>query len=206
MKKTICALLIVVLTLSVFAGCASKAPADTTAASDMTAAVDTTAAPDTAEAADTTEAVGTTEAIETTEAAGPLTEGTLVISDLISVEFKDGWYSEEGLDTTWNSIELVNDSVEGFLANVGIKVGNVYGDGDAAYWADAINGNYGGGGTVTTEEINGVTYYHLSGVVDDDTQNMFFTDLDDSHYLEVSVMFMPVDQGMPVFDLITFLN
>lgn len=196
MKKTLCVLLIAVLVLSVaLTGCTGTVITDTTAAA-------------TNEAADTTaEAIDTTAAPETTEAAGPITEGTLEISDLISVEFKDGWYTEEGLDTTWNSVELVNDSVEGFLASVEISVGTIYTEGNGAeYWANATNGNYGGTGTVSTEEINGVTYYHLSNVVDDDTQNMFWTDLDDGHYLEVAIMFMPVDQGMPVFDLITFMN
>lgn len=202
MKKTICVMLAAILALAVvLTGCTSI-PVKTNDTADTTAAaVETTEA-----AAETGEEIYVETIEDTTEAAGPLTEGSVVISDLISVELKDGWYSEEGLDTTWNSLKVENESIDAFLANVEFTVGNIYSGNGAEYWADAINKNYGGNGTVTTEEINGVTYYHLSGVVDDDTQNIFFTDLDDSHYLEVAIMFMPVDQGMPAFDLLTFLN
>lgn len=200
MKKFLSILLTFALILSMAALLISCGEADTSD-TETSADVETTAN-------DTeTEAESESESESESEAAAPIKEGTIDISGLVSVELKDGWYSEKGLDTTWNEIELINDSIDDFMAYVSVKVCKVYEEGEhAKEWADTINGNYGGGGTVIEEEINGVSYYHLSGVTDDDTQNLYFTDLDDGHYLEVSVMFMPVEKGLPVFNLITFNN
>ena len=147
-----------------------------------------------------------TDEVKTTEesASGEMREGSIVISDIVTVELKDGWYTKEGLDKTWNELKLENDSIDAFLANVSVKVGNVYSGQGAEYWADATVGNYNGKGNINTEQINGMTYYHVSGVVDDDTQNIYFADIDDSHYIEVAIMMMDVNLGLPAFDLISF--
>lgn len=204
MKKLLSLILAAVLVLSltaVLSSCGDKADDK----KDETTKAEETTAPepeDTTEEETTAEEPEETTEEETTEASR-ITEGTVTILDLVSIEVKDGWYSEDGVDDTWNSIELVNDAVPGFLANVEVKVGRVYGDDHAKEWADNYNKNYGGGGTVTTETINGLTFYHLSGVVEDDNQNCYFADINDDYYLEVDIMFMSVEEGLPVFDLIT---
>ena len=199
MKKFLSVLLVCAVVLSMSALLSSCGETKDTK-DDETKVVDTTAAEETTEAEETTVEETTEE--ETT--AGAITEGSIVIDDLVTIDLKDGWYSEEGLDTTWNKVKLENKSITGFLANVSVSVGKVYGDDHAKEWAENTQGNYQGKGKITEEDINGVHYYHLSGVVDDDDQNIYYADLDDEHYIEVSIMFMSVDEGKPVFDLISF--
>ena len=140
----------------------------------------------------------TTPEVTEPETEGPITEGTLNLLDLVEVSLTDGWYAakaEEG------EVQLENDDISGFMARVNVKVQKIYTPTEGAeVWAGKIQGNYGGKGTITQETINNALYYHLSGVVDDNKQNMFFTDLNEKYYLEVDVMFMNLEDGMSVFD------
>ena len=86
--------------------------------------------------------------------------------------------------------------------NVTVEVSHNWSHESGEELAIEQNKNYGEKGTVSTVEINGVTYYKVSGVVDDDTQNMFITELDEDDYLEISVMYMPLDDGMPVVNAV----
>lgn len=194
MKKIIALVLAMMMLVFVLASCGEAKPADDT--NDDVDVVDTTAGdvdePDESE--------------EETEAEfEPITEGTIDLSDgLVSVELADGWKVEKEEKLTDSSVEMVNDAVTDFLSNVEVSVHRIFTDGEGAeYWANTTNGNYGGVGKVTEEDINGIHFFHLSGVVDDDDQNLFFADINDDYYLEVSVMFTALENGIGVIDNVT---
>lgn len=201
MKKILSVLLVVALAITMI-GVLAACNGGKDGGEETTAPIETTAPENNGEGEDTGDDTGDeTDAPEGEDTA--IKEGTLNLSDLVTIELKDGWYTEEGIDTMWNSVELVNDSVTAFMANVKVSVGNLYGGDTAESWANDTNANYNNEGKVTAEEINGTTYYHLSGVVADDTQNIYFADIDETHYIKVAIMFMTVEEGKSVFDLLT---
>ena len=146
----------------------------------------------------TTAAEETTEATteeETTEANFPKSGETLTFGTA-KVTIPEGWVVadyEEGKKVELNPADDTFPSVE-------INLHEVYDNNHAKEWADNINGNYGGKCKIDQVKIGGKDFYRVEG---DTEQHVCFTDLDDSTYLEVSVMFMPWDDGAPVLNAIT---
>ncbi|MBQ7579970.1 MAG: hypothetical protein IJU39_01530 [Clostridia bacterium] len=113
----------------------------------------------------------------------------------VSVTIPDGWYVEEY--TEGEEIDIRPDGA--FLESVTISVNNVYGGDHAKEWADNINGNYGGDNEIDNVDIAGKSFYRVKAKED---QNICFTDIDDSTYLKVSVMFMDWADGEAVLSAI----
>ena len=185
MKRILTVLLAAILALSLamsFTACSkSEKPAEeeTTAATETE---DTTAA---AEEEETTEDANFPKAGETVDIGG------------VKVKIPDGWtvasYSEG------QNIEL--EPADAFMSSVEIINHMSYGDEHAKEWADNINGNYGGDKEIDKVKIGGKEFYRVKA---DSEQNVCFADLSDEYYVEISVMFMPWEDGAPVLDNISF--
>lgn len=134
---------------------------------------------------------------EDTEDANLPNAGDTVKIGTTSVTIPEGWTVEEY--TEGEEIEL--QPADAFLESVTISLNKVYGDDHAKEWADNINGNYGGDKEIDTVEIGGKSFYRVKA---EDEQNICFTDIDDSNYIKVSVMFMPWEESEPVLSTITF--
>ena len=183
MKKIIALVLALTLAFSMvvfFTSCGNKGEETTTAATEETQE-------------ETTEA---TSEEETTEDANLPKSGETLTFGTAKVTIPEGWVVaeyEEGKKVELNPADDTFPSVE-------INLHEVYDNNHAKEWADNINGNYGGKCKIDQVKIGGKDFYRVEG---DTEQHVCFADLDDSTYLEVSVMFMPWDDGAPVLNAIT---
>ena len=180
MKKFLALVLALTLVFSMvalFSACGKKEEATTAA---------TTAAEETTEA--TTEEA-------TTEANLPKA-GDALTFDKVKLTIPEGWVVdkyEEG-----KKVEL--NPADDTFPTITIELHQVYDNNHAKEWADNINGNYGGDKVIDKVTIGGQSFYRVKA---DAEQNVCFTDLSDDTYCEVSVMFMPWEDGKPVLDAIT---
>ena len=133
---------------------------------------------------------------EASEDANLPKSGDVVTLGSAKVTIPEGWTVE-----TYREGDTIELAPEGaFMSSVEISVSKVYGNEHAKEWADNINGNYGGDKEIDTVKIAGKDFYRVKA---DAEQNICFTDLDDSSYLKVSVMFMPFEDGEPVLNALT---
>ena len=133
---------------------------------------------------------------DTTEDANVPKAGDTVALGSASVVIPAGW--TVGDYREGEEIEIMPEGA--FMESVTLTRSSVYGDEHAKEWANNINENYGGDKEIDTVTIAGRDFYRVKA---DSEQNICFTDLDDSSYLKVSVMFMPWEDGQPVLDAIT---
>ena len=182
MKKFLSILLALTLTVSMaalFTACGDKAEEpEVTEATTEAAEEDTTAEEET-----------------TADASLPKAGDTVKVG-AVSVTIPEGWQT-----ATYNegqNIELENPDI--FMSSAEITLHNVYGDEHAKEWADNINENYGGDKEIDKVTIAGKEFYRVKA---DPEQNVCFTDLDDKTYVEISVMFLPWEDGAAVLDAIT---
>ena len=181
MKKVLAIILALSLVLSMavlFSACGNKKDTeDTTTEASVSEEVDTTAAE------------------EEENLPGP---GDTLAFGGVKVTIPEGWHVDTYREG--DTVEIEPDNGE-FLSNVGITFHNVYGDEHAKAWADNINGNYGGDKEIDRVTIAGKSFYRVKA---DPEQNVCFCDIDDSTFIEVSVMYMPWEDGQAVLDAISF--
>lgn len=192
MKKICSVILALAMILSlmvVFAACGkTETPAETGTSAETQKALTETAAEET----ETAEEAESTEEEQDLPAAGE----TVKIAS-VSVTIPEGWETKEYKED--ESIEIRPEGA--FIDSVEIILHNVYGDEHAKEWADNINGNYGGNCEIDSVEIGGKTFYRVKAKED---QNICFADLDDKHYVEISVMFLDWEKGEEVLSAISF--
>lgn len=138
----------------------------------------------------------TTESTEAESNANLPKAGDVVTLGAAKLTIPEGWSVETYREG--DTIELEKDGV--FMSSVEISLGKVYGDEHAKEWADAINNNYGGDKEIDHVTLAGKDFYRVKA---DAEQNICFTDLDESTYLKVSVMFLPWEDGEPVLNALT---
>ena len=152
---------------------------------------------------ETTEPVAAAEEEDTTEEpaedANLPKAGDVLTFGSVKVTIPEGWSVDGNSYREGENVEIEKDGE--FMSNVGIALHNVYGNEHAKEWADNINGNYGGDKEIDQVTIAGKSFYRVKA---DAEQNVCFCDIDDSTYIEVSVMYMPWEDGQPVLDNIVF--
>lgn len=133
---------------------------------------------------------------ETTQTPDYPKSGETLTFGTAKVTIPEGWVVDDYEEGKKVELNPADDS----FPSVEINLHEVYDDNHAKEWADNINSNYGGNCKIDQVKIGGKDFYRVEG---DTEQHVCFTDLDDSTYLEVSVMFMPWDDGAPVLNAIT---
>ena len=136
------------------------------------------------------------EAEETTEDANLPKSGDTLTFGTAKITIPDGWVVAEYEEGKKVELNPENDS----FPNVALDLHQVYDNERAKEWAQNINENYGGNCKIDQVTIGGKSFYRVEG---DTEQHVCFTDLDESTYLEVAVMFMAWDDAKPVLDAIT---
>ena len=132
---------------------------------------------------------------ETTEDANLPKSGETLTFGSAKVTIPEGWVVAEYEEGKKVELNPADDT----FPTVSVDLHDVYDNEHAKEWADNINGNYGGKCKIDQVKIGGKDFYRVEG---DTEQHVCFTDLDDSHYLEVSVMFMPWDDAANVLNAI----